>query len=293
MPPPSLAQHYRHTDLRSQRQSSDELSLCARIAESRTPPGRASAGRVDDIRAISASFAHEISQPLSALQINAQACIRWLSKSPPDLEAALASAERAARDGHRAVEIVNRIRQQVIRADPVNLREEVDAAIAQLEREIHLDSVTVKVNAEEDLPRVRADRVAVQQILTNLMTNAMHAMRQLPPQCRRELRVSLKTLGGQVCLMVMDTGVGIPASCLTRIFDSFFTTKAEGTGIGLTICQSLMEAMGGSISARNGLSRGAIFECRLPTFTQEQDNDRNWGALSPDADTHRVHRGRR
>jgi signal transduction histidine kinase len=234
-----------------------------RIQEGMPMYERLTAG-VNGNRALSASLVHEINQPLSALQIHAQACIRWLSQSPPDIEAALASAERTARAGHRAAAVMDRIRRQAVRTEPVNLREEVDEALMQLECELQRHSTTVKVVSDVDLPLVRADRVAINQVLINLLRNGLQAMARVPSR-NRTLYISLKgTAAGPVQLRVRDTGMGIEAGDLDRVFEPFFTTKEEGLGMGLAICRSLIEAMGGAISARNCGGGGAIFECVLP-----------------------------
>jgi C4-dicarboxylate-specific signal transduction histidine kinase len=220
---------------------------------------------VDTIRAISASFAHEINQPLSAIQMHAQACVRWLSKSPPDINAAVASAGRAARAGRYAAAVLDRMHQQAVLVEPVNIREQVDEAVAQLEDEIRLSSVTVRVEVDEDLPLVRADRVAVQQVLINLIRNGLQAMQDVDYE--RELQISLRTPAtGQVRLQVRDTGTGIAADDMNCVFDPFFTTKTQGMGLGLAICRSLIEDMGGALSAQNCSTGGAIFECSLPAL---------------------------
>lgn len=236
----------------------------------------ARAGRISTVGAISASIAHEINQPIGAIVMSAQACVRWLRRDPPDLEAASRAAERAIRDGLRASEIVERTREQLSQSRRVptyvDLMRVMEEATSLLDHQLLAAEATVWTEATIAEAMVLADRVEIQQVVVNLMTNALHAMSGTP-RGRRVIRLSVSSPeAGWLRLSVRDQGAGIAPENLARLFDTFFTTKGDGMGIGLAICKAIAEAHGGSLSGRNHEEGGAIFEMVLPIAAPDSDH---------------------
>ncbi|PIK73801.1 hypothetical protein CS379_06305 [Methylobacterium frigidaeris] len=228
----------------------------------------ARAGRVATVGAISASIAHEVNQPIGAMVMSAEACLRWLRRETPDLEAAARAAERAVRDGMRASQIVQRTREQLRRdrrePEIVDLRLVLAEAASLLDREISAAAAMVRMHVSVPEVRVLADRVELQQVVVNLVTNGLHAMRAVP-EARRELRIALSAPSpDRVRLSVSDRGTGIAPDQLPKLFSPFFTTKRDGMGIGLSICKAIVEAHGGTLRGRNNEDTGATFEVELP-----------------------------
>ncbi|MFE1598785.1 MFS transporter [Methylobacterium sp. ID0610] len=228
----------------------------------------ARAGRVSTVGAVSASIAHEVNQPIGAMVMSAQACMRWLRRDPPNIEAAATAAERAVRDGLRASQIVQRtreqLRQQRRHPERVDLRHAVQDAVALLDRDLLLAATAVQLDFAADPAPVMVDRVEMQQVVVNLVTNAVHAMAGRP-EAERRLWIGLDTSEpGMVRLAVRDHGSGIDPEHLPKLFDPFFTTKREGMGIGLAICRTIVEAHGGALRGRNHEAGGALFEVELP-----------------------------
>jgi PAS domain S-box-containing protein len=224
--------------------------------------------RVTTMGELSASLAHEVSQPISATVINAHACLSWLARDPPNLEEARAAAMRIAKDGKRAGDIISRIRQ-LFRKDPsqrefVDVNEIIREMIVLLRGEATQNNVFVVTELATDLPQVMGDRVQLQQVLMNLIINGIEAMKDA--EGRRELTIkSLPAETNQVLVSVHDTGVGLPPQQAEQIFDAFFTTKMHGTGMGLRISRSIIESHGGRLWASENSPRGASFYFTLLT----------------------------
>ncbi|MGI4764792.1 MAG: sensor histidine kinase, partial [Janthinobacterium lividum] len=235
-------------------------------------------GRVSTVGAVSASIAHEINQPIGAMVMSAQACMRWLKRDPPDIAAASLAAERAVRDGMRASEIVQRTREQLSSrarsTERVSVRRVVADAVSLLDRELSASATKVHIDAEDGPATVIADKVELQQVLVNLLTNGIHAMADLP-EARRQLRISLgSTDPDQVVVTIRDQGRGISDEHLPKLFNPFFTTKQEGMGIGLAICKTIVEAHGGTLRGCNDVERGgAVFELVLPSERASRDEE--------------------
>ena len=220
--------------------------------------------RVATLGEFTASLAHDIKQPIAAAVTNANACRRWLERTDPDLREARDAAARMVADANRAADIVNRVRSLYRKEAP--RRELVDAndvareTIALLRSEAQRNAVTVRADLASDLPRVVADRVQLQQVLMNLMVNAIEAMRStggeltVRSECRQD---------GEALFSISDTGAGVPADKIDAIFGAFFTTKPQGTGMGLSICRSIVESHGGRLWADAGASPGATFRFTL------------------------------
>jgi signal transduction histidine kinase len=226
----------------------------------------ARASRVSSMGELTASLAHEVSQPVAAAVLSADACLRWLSREQPDVEKALAAAARIAQEGRRAGEIVNRVRllfkKGTLQRELVDPNEIVREMTLLLRSEASQYAVLVRTELAADLPQVMGDRVQLQQVLMNLMMNSIDAMKDTDG--RRELTIESKRReGGQVLISVSDTGVGLPEQ-VDKIFNAFFTTKTHGTGMGLRISRSIVESHGGRLWASDNPPRGARLSFTLP-----------------------------
>jgi C4-dicarboxylate-specific signal transduction histidine kinase len=216
---------------------------------------------------LTASIAHEVNQPITALLINAQSALRALQAGKPDLAYVADALDSIVRDGNRAGEIIARIRSLIKKAptsmERLAISEPIVEIVELVRGEAKRHSVSVRLDLEEDLPSVRGDRVQLQQVLLNLAMNAIEAMDE---DCeRRELCVAAsRGEDGGVVVAVKDTGPGLDAQLRENVFDAFYTTKATGLGMGLSICRSIVEAHGGRIWACANKPKGAQFVFTLP-----------------------------
>jgi PAS domain S-box-containing protein len=223
--------------------------------------------RVTTMGELTASLAHEIKQPIAAAVTDANTCLRWLSREQPDLAEAREAASRIIKDATRAADIISRVRLLFEKGTPqqelVDVNEVIQEMIVLLRGEATEYSISVRTELAEDLPRVRGDRMQLQQVLMNLMMNSIDAMKNVDGT--REITIqSQRAENGQVLLSVSDTGVGLPPEKAEQIFDAFFTTKPHGTGMGLRISRSIIESHGGRLWAAASSGRGAIFQFTLP-----------------------------
>jgi PAS domain S-box-containing protein len=222
--------------------------------------------RVNMLGELSAALAHEIKQPIAASITSANACLRWLARDPPDLERARAAAARIEQDGNRAADVINRLRSFYKKGSPpkrgtVDIKEIIREMTALFRTEALRHSVRIHSELHEERPHVLADRVQLQQVFMNLMLNAIEAMRDTGGK----LTISSQlTPEGQLIVSIRDTGVGLPANSAERIFDAFHTTKPQGTGMGLAITRSIVEAHGGHVWATANQGAGATFHFTLP-----------------------------
>lgn len=226
------------------------------------------ANRISTLGQISASIAHQINQPVAATVTNAQAALRFLEGPQPDLQEVRRSLTRIAQLGNRIVEIVGCIRALVQRGPPRRDDFEVNDAIRETisltQDELVKNAVSVHTRFAFALPLVRADRVQLQQVVLNLIMNAVEAMRAVP-QGPRELRISTgQTNSGDVLVAVEDCGPGLDAQNLEFVFRPFYSTKPDGLGIGLSICRSIIEAHAGQLWAIPREPHGATFQFTLP-----------------------------
>ena len=226
------------------------------------------ANRVATVGQLSASIAHEVNQPLSGVITNAETGLLWLKIEPPELQEALGAFNRVVRDGRRASEIVNRIRALVkkepTRIDRFAINEAILEVIALTHGETTKNGVTVRTRLAERLPLVEGDRVQLQQVVLNLIINAVEAMTGVS-EGSRELSISTEEAKSEgVLVSVADTGPGLTAAKLERLFEAFHTTKPGGLGMGLVICRSIIEALGGRLWATANAPRGAIFQFTMP-----------------------------
>jgi PAS domain S-box-containing protein len=222
--------------------------------------------RVSTMGELTASLAHEIKQPIGAAVTNAGACFRLLDRDQPDLPEAKQAALEMVRDARRAADIIDRVRLLYRKGSPqldvVDVNEVIRDLVTLLHDEAKRHSVAIHADLVEGLPRVMADRVQLQQALMNLMLNGIEAMRDTTGEL--SIKVQLAE-DGQVLMSVADTGVGLPPQNIDKIFDAFFTTKAQGTGLGLSITRSIVESHGGRIWATANSGRGATFHFTLPS----------------------------
>jgi len=227
----------------------------------------AHANRVTATGQLAASIAHEVSQPIAAALTNANAARRWLGAEPPDLDEVRQALDRIARDGRRASDIVGRIRALVRKAPPRNDQLDINEAmlevIALTRSELHSNGTSLQTQLANDLPLIRGDRVQLQQVMLNLILNAVEAMNG-SSEAARELLIRTEQDGsGGVLVAVQDSGPGLQPESLDRLFDAFYT-KGNGLGMGLSICRSIVEAHGGRVWATTNLPRGAAFQFNLP-----------------------------
>jgi len=223
--------------------------------------------RVTTMGELTASLAHEVNQPIAAAVTSADSCMRWLAAEVPNLDKARAAAERIVKDGTRAAEIISRIRLLFQKGSPqlelVDVNEVIDEMTILLRGEATRYSISVRTELAPDLPRVMGDRVQLQQVMMNLMMNSIDATKEMDGT--RELTIKSQWAENDHLLVsVSDTGVGLPEGLADQIFSAFFTTKPHGTGMGLRICRSIVEAHGGRLWAASNSPRGANFCLTLP-----------------------------
>jgi signal transduction histidine kinase len=237
---------------------------------------------------LTASITHEINQPLAGMVTNANASLRWLAREVPDLAEAREAIHRIVRDGNRANAVIARTRALIKKApiakEPLEINDVIQEVIALTQSELLRHHISVRTQFANDLPSVRADKIQLQQVLLNLVVNAIQAMSAVSDGLR-ELQLASQTIAeidseeakesgarppsvgprpAQVSVTIKDSGPGLDAEHLDHLFDPFFSTKPHGLGIGLTITRSIIEAHGGRVSAKANLPRGAVFEFTLP-----------------------------
>jgi PAS domain S-box-containing protein len=221
--------------------------------------------RVNMMGELAAALAHEIKQPITAAVTNAGACLRFLEMERPDILEAREAASGTIGCATRAAEIIDRVRalfkKTAPQREPVNINELIREIALLFQNEIRRHSVAVHLGLAENLPEVMGDRVQLQQVLMNLMLNAIEAMQGV--SAHLEIN-SQRTDDGQLLIAVSDTGLGLPTEKADQIFDAFFTTKPQGTGMGLAISRSIVESHGGRLWASSNSGRGATFRFTLP-----------------------------
>ena len=219
------------------------------------------------VNELASSIAHEVNQPIAGVVTNAEAGLRWLGGAAPDLEEARASLGLIVRDANRASAVIRRIRdflkKEHCQTTSIDTNEVVSEAVALTRGEMEKRSIELRTRLSSDLPRLRGDRIQLQQVVVNLILNAVEAMADAPPP--RELTViSGNGSDGGVLVAVRDSGAGIDPRDLQHMFDAFFTTKATGIGMGLSICRSIVEAHGGRIWAQVNEDAGLTVQFALP-----------------------------
>jgi C4-dicarboxylate-specific signal transduction histidine kinase len=234
----------------------------------RTRSELARVARITSIGELTASIAHEVNQPLAAVVANADACLAWLALQSPDLAEARAAAERTIQGATRASEVITRIRSMINKASPervqVQLNEIVEETIALADRQASRANVSVITELATDLPAVLGDRIQIQQVILNLIMNGIEAMTGMNGRERQLLIRSRTEDGDQVRVSIEDTGIGVSAEVMPRLFEPFFTTRSQGIGMGLPISRSIVEAHGGRLWAESALNQGSVFQFTLP-----------------------------
>ena len=224
-------------------------------------------GRVMIMGELTASIAHEINQPLAAVVANANACFRWLANSTPNLDEARDAISRIVRDGNRASDVIRRIRALVQKGDTektlLDINEVIQEVVSLTHSEIQKSGVVLKMNLAASLPRVSGDRIQLQQVILNLVMNGIEAMNTVTDRPREMMIRSSAHESDKVLVAVQDSGVGIDSQNLDKIFDSFYTTKSQGMGMGLAISRSIVENHGGRLWAVPNDGPGATFQFTL------------------------------
>lgn len=245
---------------KAQRQRAEELLRLGQVA------------RLNTLGELAAGLAHELNQPLTALLASTQAARRLIDEDPPELATARDAMRQSEEQARRAADVLARLRRGVERPaagaalQPVVLQDAVRNAFYLLEPEFARRKIAPRLEAAAGELAVRAEPVALEQIIHNLLANALQALDQVPP-AQRSLSVRLHAEGGQGALSVDDSGPGIAPEVLPRLFEPFFTTRKNGLGLGLSLCESLAAGMGGQIDVAPRAPRGATFTLRLPLAT--------------------------
>ncbi|MDB6102673.1 MAG: histidine kinase [Gammaproteobacteria bacterium] len=246
-------------DITEQRQGEESLgSMQAELAQ---------ASRAMTLGQLMATIAHEVNQPLAALVANAGAALRWLAGDPPRIDKARQALTRIARDANRASSVIARIRALVggtdVQRAPLDLNSIVQEVIVLVRTELRRNNITVRAQLAENLRLVRCDRVQMQQVILNLIVNAIEAMAAVVTRPKLLAIGTVADFAG-VIVSVNDSGVGLDELVLERVFEPFYTTKPRGMGIGLAISRAIVEAHGGRIWAAPNEASGTTFRFRLP-----------------------------
>ncbi|WP_434042663.1 MULTISPECIES: hybrid sensor histidine kinase/response regulator [Sorangium] len=247
-----------------------ELNRAAELRVQKAQDELAHLNRVSAMSELAASIAHELNQPLAAILSNAQAAQRLLSRAPPDIAEARAALGDIAADGRRAGLVIQRMRAMLRKSELSVAAQELNELVREVVRLMAsaalLAGTTVRLELAPGLPPVRGDGIQLQQVLVNLLSNALDAVARRPPDARLVVVRTLLADEGPIELSVADAGDGVPPADLERIFAPFFTSKAHGLGVGLAISRSIVEAHGGRLWAESSPGGGATFRCALPAW---------------------------
>lgn len=241
----------------------ERLDARARLAQSEL----ARMSRLMIVGELGTSIAHEVSQPITAIAANGNAALRWLSATPADQDEARRAIERIVMDAGRAGDVIGRVRGLVARSAPsrdrIDLIEAITDVLELVRSEIRKSQILLRTELASDLPLVTGDRVQVQQVILNLIMNAIEALTEVDAEAR-ELLVSAAADESKITVSVRDSGIGVPLATLDTIFDAFYTTKPNGMGMGLAISRSIIEAHGGTVYAAPNFPHGTVFGFTLP-----------------------------
>jgi C4-dicarboxylate-specific signal transduction histidine kinase len=224
--------------------------------------------RITAIGEMAASIAHEVNQPLAAVVANADACVAWLTRQTPDLGEARSAALRAVEGATRASQVIARIRSLISKGAPqrapVDINSLIEEALVLAKGQVVLNKISLSLLLDPALPLVSGDRIQLQQVLMNLIANAIDAMANVTGR-ERTLEIRSQRVQAQsISVSVQDSGIGISEEFISRLFEPFFTTRAQGIGMGLAISHSIIEAHGGRLWAESKLNEGTIFRFTLP-----------------------------
>jgi C4-dicarboxylate-specific signal transduction histidine kinase len=261
-----LKGHNEELERRVAESTSELMKASEALREAQEELARAT--RLTAMCELTASISHELKQPLAGAIANSDACLAWLSSQPPNLDEARAAADRTIEAATRASDIIRRIQALFKKAAPerlrVNINEVIEETLGLIQSEVLGNNVSLQTELGPQLPPVLGDRVQLQQVVLNLVKNGIEAMSGVQDRAL-QLRIrSAKHDPNQVLVAVADSGVGIAPQVLGRIFEPFYTTKPEGTGMGLAISRSIIEAHGGRLWAEPSTPRGTTFQYTLP-----------------------------
>jgi signal transduction histidine kinase len=249
---------------------SETTTLYAQLARSMAAERRTREARLTAMEALSASIAHEINQPLASMITNADAGLRWLGNNNPDLEETRAALARIVSDGHRAGKVIDGIRTMFRKGAqervPLNMNRLIEEVLRRSQHEVQLAHVVIHTDLDEQLPRVTGNPVQLQQVVSNLVENAIDAMSSVTDQPRVLLVEYQRQDADNVLVSVKDSGSGLNPQDSDRLFEPFFTTKPDGMGMGLMFCRSIIEAHGGRLWAKDNVPQGAVFQFTLPCY---------------------------
>ncbi len=249
----------------TQRRSSEEALSQARSE-------LAHVARISSLGVLTASIAHEVNQPLSGIVTNASTCLRMLAADPPNVEGARETVRRTIRDGNRAADVINRLRalfsKKATTPEPLDLNEATEEVMALLLSELQRNRVILRPELAGNLPLIMGDRVQLQQVILNLIRNASDAMSSVDDRPRQLLVRTEAEAGGGVRLSVQDAGSGFDPQAADRLFDTFYTTKNEGMGIGLSVSRSIIESHHGRLWATRNEGPGATFSFSIPHLAE-------------------------
>jgi C4-dicarboxylate-specific signal transduction histidine kinase len=240
------------------------------LSEAALATARAELAKIAGITSLgilTASIAHEVNQPLSGIMTNAATCLRMLNSDPPNIDGARETARRAIRDGNRASDVITRLRalfgKKEVGTELVDLNEASREVVALSLSDLQRNRVILLVDFADCLPPVRGDRIQLQQVVLNLVRNASDAMSCVEDRPRR-LTIGTETVGGDVRLTVQDSGIGFSPETADRLFESFYTTKEDGMGIGLSVSRSIIQAHNGQLWATPNNGPGVTFAFSIP-----------------------------
>jgi C4-dicarboxylate-specific signal transduction histidine kinase len=253
-----------------------ELRVSERTAALMKTQGElAHLSRMLSMAELTASVVHEIGQPLTGVVTNAQACLEWLSAGAPNVEKARRSADGIVRDSTRAVVVLERIRSLFRKSPPekewLNINQIIEEMTVLVRDEARRRDVQIHILLEQSLPNVRVDRIQLQQVIVNLVVNAMDAVNESVAEDKRIFLMSRRNRHDELVIRVEDCGVGLPAELRERMFEPFFTTKPHGIGVGLSITRSIVEAHKGQITAAPRPQGGTIVEFTIPIHAEDTD----------------------
>jgi C4-dicarboxylate-specific signal transduction histidine kinase len=232
----------------------------------------ARAARIMTVGELTSSIAHEINQPLAAVMSNAEAALNWLQRNPPALPQTKESVAAIIAAGGKAGDIIVRIRSLIKKGSPdltgLNINDVVDSVLATARAGFETQDVVIERRLESGLPAVLGDRIQLQQLVSNLLNNAVEAIADVYDRPRKLVVSTRRTPGDGIAIAIEDSGSGLPDADATRLFQPFYSTKAEGTGMGLSICRSIAESHGGKIAAVSSSPFGTVFCVDLPGARQ-------------------------
>lgn len=245
----------------------DRLRIEAQLRQLQSD--HAHAARISTLGELATSIAHEVRQPLSAIVTNGETSLRWLSKEDPNVEKAKQLTARMVASAHRASDILQRIRSMVVKGETQHVALDLPSVLEEtllfVQHDIQSKSIDLSITAEPELPKITGDRIQLQQVIINLLVNSIQAVSPTDHgQAQIDIDVGATENRSQIAFSIRDNGPGIANDHLDQVFESFFTTKKGGMGIGLAICQSIINAHGGHLTVSNHSQGGAHFRFCLP-----------------------------